>query len=553
MISVLQIIGRSRVAGWALAVTVSMAAGACGLQQAPSGTESPQSRDEPFRNLLLIVVDTLRADHLGSYGGAADTPSLDVLAEAGVQFERAYSHIPVTAPAHSSMFTGLLPLNHGVRINTDILDSSFSTLAEVLRDNGLRTGAVVSLGVMQGKFGLDQGFELYNDELERQWHRPGREVTDAALQLMDQWPSDERFFAFVHYSDPHSPYVPPGLDYPDIRVVVDGVLVGAVPANGLGNRIPLHLAGGVTHEIRLELADDRNIQRFGFWQLNLRSRRVSLTLGTGWKVPAGSKPSKRNLTVQMPATLYAQVNGSGPVDVDLRFSADERLNLTRTRERYRLEVEYVDREIGRLLDVLESSGRLDDTVVVMTSDHGESLGDHDLLGHIHQLYNSLIRVPLIVVAPGVARQGQRVSSAVRHVDLRPTVLSLLGVEDPDPGIGVDFGQLLGGPEASQGQAHLSMTLPPLARTDLRSLIVGLHKLIRNEGTGEIELYDLELDPDELVNLASGDLDSDRKIGQMVNLLDELLLQAGSGSVREGQREPLGEDDRDMLEALGYVQ
>ena len=180
---------------------------------------------------------------------------MDALGEAGVRFDRAYSHIPVTAPSHATMFTGRLPLQHGVKINTHVLDGSFSTLAEVLRDRGWRTGAVVSLGVLKAKFGLDQGFEQYDDAFDRQWHRPGGEVTDAALRLVNQWGSDERFFAFVHYSDPHSPYAPPGLEYTDLRVVVDDQQVGTVSANGLGSIVPLKLTPG-THEIRFEAGND---------------------------------------------------------------------------------------------------------------------------------------------------------------------------------------------------------------------------------------------------------------------------------------------------------
>jgi len=532
--------------------TVTLLVGGCGAPNERRGAGTADSSSE-VANLLLIVVDTLRDDHVGPVGGATLTPSLDVLAENGIRLHRAYAHIPATGPSHASIFTGLLPPTHGVKRNAQALDESFSTISEVLSSRGFRTGAVVSLGVMASKFGFGQGFDSYDEAFDRQWFRPADEITDSALAMIGGWPRADRFFAFVHYSDPHEPYAPPGLDYPELDVIVDGSKVNTVHADGLGIRIPLNLAPG-RHEIRFEAAEDEATQTLVFQQLRLVGRKAKLYLEKGWRAEAGTPPERANHSDSLPVTLSAVIDASGAMKVEctLRFFVTEKLATTVARERYRLEVQYVDRQIGRLLERLEEEDRLSDTVVVVTSDHGEGLGDHGLLGHIHQLYDTLIRVPLIMAAPGISRENLTQAASVRHVDLRPTVLSLLGVDDPVPGVGVDLGPYLRGDRPPPEVEHLCMTYRPLARADLHGLIVDSGKLIRNEGTGELEVYDLELDPGELDNLAVESEEAGHEIANLVTMLNDLLANTAGSTAIPNSQEPLTRSEREMLEALGYA-
>ena len=177
-------------------------------------------------NLLLITLDTTRADHLGCYGyEPALTPALDALAAGGTLFEQAYSSAPMTLPAHASMLTGLDPPEHGARVNGEHrLGEGIPTLAELLRERGYRTGAFVAAFVLDSKFGLDRGFETYDDDLtgahEQEVpealsrYRPGHLVTDAALGWLRGVTDEEAgarerpFFAWVHLYDPHYAYHP---------------------------------------------------------------------------------------------------------------------------------------------------------------------------------------------------------------------------------------------------------------------------------------------------------------------------------------------------------
>ena len=195
---------------------LAAAAVACALGCAPGSEPSPPGA--PGWNLLLVTLDTLRADRLGCYGyGAAETPHLDGLAARGLRFEQAMTPAPLTLPAHATILTGLLPPRHGLRGNgTGSLPPDLGTMATRLAEGGYRTGAFVGSFVLDRRFGLGRGFAAYDDEVDRsgprgaglEAERPGREVVDRALAWLAA--GDSRpFFAWVHLYDAHAPYEPP--------------------------------------------------------------------------------------------------------------------------------------------------------------------------------------------------------------------------------------------------------------------------------------------------------------------------------------------------------
>ncbi len=185
----------------------------------PDGQTSTQSSSSaPAKNVVLITVDTVRADHLGAYGyKEAETPFLDRLAKEGIRFTQASAPVPLTLPSHSSLLSGLLPPHHGLRNNgAGSFPADKATLASVLSGQGFRTGAFVGAFVLDRRFGLSRGFEVYDDEIERapgetvvlEAERPGREVMDRALAWLGK--EDPRpFFLWVHLYDAHAPYEPP--------------------------------------------------------------------------------------------------------------------------------------------------------------------------------------------------------------------------------------------------------------------------------------------------------------------------------------------------------
>jgi arylsulfatase A-like enzyme len=300
-------------------------------------------RDRPVapRLLLLVSVDTLRSDRLGSYGSDLDlTPNLDALAAESQVFEWAYAPTSFTLPSMSSLLTGRHPEEIGVLSNRSALAPGIPTLASALRAHGWRSAAVVSNLVLRKNAGLDAGFDVYDDvlpdrEATRKWpERIAARTSDAAIAVLDGFPSkaDERLFLWVHYQDPHGPYTPP---------------------EGLRERF---------------LAAER------------------------------ARPDGRRL-------LPEATGGGGWGRIPTYQAVGEDREVAFYRAGYDAEVHYLDSEIGRLLRELALRGLADATVVVFTADHGESLGERDYwFAHGEHLGDPLVRVPLLLRVPGLPPQ-----------------------------------------------------------------------------------------------------------------------------------------------------
>ncbi len=396
-------------------------------------------------NVLLVTLDTTRADRLGCYGAPGDpTPRLDALAGGGVRFERAITVAPITLPSHATILTGLYPPNHGVRDNGEFpLAPSHVTLAELLGAQGYETAAFVSAFVLDGRFGLRQGFDHYDDRVgppsgeQSVEDRPAGEVTDAAVAWLGGRQSDRPFFAWVHYFDPHIPYAAPE---------------------------------------------------------PFRSR-------------------------------FAQ-------------------------EPYTAEIAYMDSEIDRLMRSVEAQGLSDRTLVVVAADHGESLGEHGESTHAMFIYESTMRIPLIVSNPSLFRQAPHVdASLVSVVDIFPTVLELIGVPD----IPEHDGRYLFDTETDPHRRVYLETLAPYLDhgwSGLFGLRDGEHKLIQ---APRPEFYDLVADPQEATNLYNDPPSAVRPaLEEMERELGEMLAGwPDAGSIAAGAR-PLDPQALERLESLGYV-
>jgi arylsulfatase len=330
----------------------------CGQHAAPRRAPS----------VLLITVDTLRADHLSSYGFSLHTsPNVDALARGGVLFERTIATTSATAPAHASIMTSLYSRQHtvGTRNGETRLEGS-TTLAELFREAGYSTAAFVSNFVLDRRVGLDRGFQVYDDELpSSELNRPqvaeriAEQTTLRALAWLEN--AERPFFLWVHLQDPHGPYSPPK------------------PYLG---RFPPRFDPG---ERDLPLLEG-NSGRSG--------------------VPA-----------------YQAVPG-------LRRASEYRA-------RYADEIFYADRWVGELLAAVD-----DETIVVFTADHGESLGeDGSYFVHGTTTLPVQAHVPLILRAPGI--KAERRADLVSHVDIMPTVLQLAGLDVPEQARGLALGSYLG--------------------------------------------------------------------------------------------------------------
>jgi arylsulfatase A-like enzyme/Flp pilus assembly protein TadD len=283
-------------------------------------------------NVLLVTLDTTRADHLGCYGSeTAETPVLDGLAAEGVRFEEAVTAAPLTGPAHATILTGLYPPNHGVRSNASYrLRDDARTLAERLRDEGYTTAAFVAAFVLHGRFGFDQGFETYDDDLEPESQgrmqvvvdRTATEVTDRAVQWLNRLDGETPFFAWVHYFDPHLPYTAPPrvaerfsdpydaeIAYADEQV---GRLIRTLAARGLDRRTVIVVVGD-----HGEALGDHEEQHHGYF-IYRSVMHVPLILHAPQVLPAGRVVDGAVVSVADVVPTVAELLGLDPEYTDGR-------------------------------------------------------------------------------------------------------------------------------------------------------------------------------------------------------------------------------------------
>jgi arylsulfatase A-like enzyme len=433
---------------------------------------APQERRKP--NLLLYVVDTLRADRLGCYGYPAPTsPRIDALAAQGLLFTNTIAQSSWTTPATASILTGRYPLGHGALMLGRGMRPDVPTLAEVLRAAGYRTGAFVTNGNVTGALGFQRGFDQYV-YLAEDRRRPTIHVTaDVLHERALSWLRDgdgRPFFLYLHASDPHAPYAPP-------EAVAKRFRPPGPPA-------PI---AEVADPVRAIIDD-----------------------------PALRTPA----------------------------------NVAHLGALYDAEVAFTDDAIGQLLDQLHGLGVSEETLVVLTADHGEELHDHGRFGHGHSLYAELTRVPLILRLPGHAERARRIDSLARQIDVVPTVLDSLGVATP---AGVDGRSLLPDVAAAGAPEGEAFSQTRLGNPPKTAVVTAAWKIIETLGRERrFEVYDLRADAGERHDLAS-------RAPVLVGYGRQLLTQWMASAPRP--RHPAGgaalepimdEGTRRRLEAVGYV-
>jgi len=398
----------------------------------------PQVRRQAGLNVLIITIDTLRADSVGCYGeGGRDTPWMDALAAAGVRFHRAHAHNVVTLPSHANILSGLYPSQHGVRDNAGFrFPAGRETLATILKRAGYRTGAFVSAFPLDSRFGLDRGFDVYDDRLGGAEIRSGFQVPERSgaetVEAARRWlaaQGEARVFCFVHLYEPHFPYQPP---------------------EPFASRFP-----------------------------------------------------------------------TNP---------------------YRGEVAAADAALAPLLKPLLDAGPRGRTLVVLTGDHGESLGEHGEMTHGIFAYESTLRVPLVFFAPEILKP-RVVATPVRHVDVLPTVLDALGLEPPAHLPGRSLLDVAARDEGAAEDSYFEALSPSLNQgwAPLRGI---LHDGLKYVELPIPELYNLTRDAAESKNLAAS---------RPVEL--ESMRALLSGLRRDELPVTRGEEEasaRERLRALGYL-
>ena len=388
-------------------------------------------------NILLITIDTLRYDRIGVYSDKyVKTPHIDKLAAESVIFKWAFAHNPLTLPSHVNILTGATPVYHGISDNPGfVLDQSFLTLAEYLKEKNYATAAFIGAFPLDSRFGLDQGFDLYDDNYGTQSlmalyyvERSAREVINPTLEWVGE--QNQKWFAWIHVFDPHEPYRPP----------------------------------------------------FPF---------------------------------------------------DQKYKDDP----------YSGEVAYVDSQLGILFGFLEEKGLIDNTIIVLTSDHGEALGEKGEKTHGYFAYNNTIRVPLLIKLPGI--MNQTIEENVCHIDIFPTLCEAVGGGIPPQIQGESLIPVIKGKKRAQKEIYFESLHPYLNRgwAPLTGFIKDDMKFIDQPLK---EVYDIKQDVLEEKNLAKG-----ANLKELEKELDRLVLRLrGKELVQRFAK--IDQYEMNKLKSLGYL-
>lgn len=505
-------------------------------------------------NCLLITLDTTRADALNCYNpGVAQTPSLDALAAEGLLCEACFSPIPITLPAHAAIFYSRLPHQVGVFNNGErvIHRKDRPALAEIFQSRGYLTSAFVSMGVLQAEFGLDSGFAEYAGRfpVSGRYYLTAGEVNDRVFPWLEQV-GKRPFFLWLHYSDPHAPYHPPGVSAA-CGVWVDGRRIGDYTLDETRHDLKLELEPGPHKiEFRIDNPDRKRAER-----KQARFRLLELIDSEGRSLLDIESARGWSFNAEAGAFLCAGVNrlrlpaARSPRTVRLSFRGALSLSSERLRERYRAEIEYLDAQLGRLLTRLTELKLMRRTHILVVGDHGEGLGEYKKntdtrhFGHIRYLYDVYLRVPLLVRSPGISLSGRRLQGPVSLMDVAPTILDLMGWPAP-----ADYlGRSLLGMDGSSPRALHQATFRPESDRDRFGLLAPPFHMILTPAEDRIELFDLDQDPQELTNIYS------LRSGEPA--VRELRRRLENGVRRILKSRPDYKPDsrtREMLRALGYI-
>ena len=441
--------------------------------------EQPKRSLEPARNVVVLVIDTLRADKLRPFNpkSRVKAPAVDRFAAEGVVFELAQSPENWTKPAVASILTGLHPQTHQQKTGDAALPRSAELLSEHLQEHGFATGSFIANGYVSDRFGFDQGWDHYTNYIREEKSTEAKDLFEDVGDWIESH-KDQRFFAYVQTIDPHVPYDPPG-EY--VRMYDPNEYQGQVKPRMTGDL--LEKAKRRPPQVVFDESDKRRIK----------------ALHDG-------------------------------------------------------EITQHDNYFGLFLDRLATLGLAEDTLVVVTSDHGEEFDDHGSWGHGHSIYQELLHVPLIFRLPNRLPAGARVGDAVSTLDVSATVTDLLGV----PGMKHDEGHALTGLMFGEPPSRPTVAFSDF-QDDRRVITTGRWKFVLR-GNLTSTMFDLLADPAEKTQLDASAFPIGRRyarllLGQFLGATDRgdwLSAEQKSGTELDRENAEMDETIRDQLRALGYA-
>lgn len=481
---------------------------------------SPQAQNStsPSLNVLIVLWDAVRFDHVGCYGYSRNTtPNLDSVAEKGILFENAIAHSSHTKESVPSFFTSLLPTSHNVKFITDALPKNLLTLPQIFKSFGYRTAAISFNPYISPPFGYKRGFNHFLAPSE-EFIKINKTVLGHLLELSHRLPLvGELTFSLLKIT--HTSLLSESsLTSTDAAVITDKAIQWIKKDPSKTFFLYLHYEGGhAPYEVSEEF-----------------SRLFS------------SENEEEPITMHPEGVgLFLPFQEGEPI------TEEEKKSLV---AQYDAKICYHDYHLGRLLEYLKNSGLSENTLLVFLSDHGEDFYDHQGWGHGHSLYEELIHIPLIMSSPTHLPQGKRIESICGLVDIFPTILNLCGIWEkidlPFSIEGIDLTPLIRGTSNIISNDRYILSELVQGQNLAWSLRGKRYKLIAVESGGEekIMLFDLKQDPDEKKDISQ---EKPELTEQLLKIMHERLQKAEKISFRP-QRMNLNEQEKKVLRSLGYI-
>jgi len=477
-------------------------------------------------NILLVVIDTARADVVREMMRNGQLPALSALTDGGLEFTNAISPSPWTLPAHASIFTGQRASDHGTHAGAKLFDPEEWTVAEHLQRDGYRTVGISGNIWISPEFGFDRGFDHLSMKYDRFWSGANLTGVSEAETL--------------------------GAKLRNFREAVDLRTVVPTLANGVYSKWYAENrdkgAANTTRRTRKWLRRHADDQEPFFYFINYLEPHLPYEPREEFAKPFLPKGVGYEEARRIEQDAWGYTAG------DVEYSEEE---FETFRALYRAELSYVDRQIGKLLTELDDRGIRDETTIIVVGDHGENIGDHGFMDHQYCLYQTLVHVPLIIDGSGV--DPGKISALVETRDIFPTILDVADHAVPDDET-ISDNTLLEDPERPFAISEYLAPQPSMeslrewvganADTDgldrtLRAIQTEVWKLIEGSD-GSVELYDLSEDPSETESVAT----------EATNVVDQLRYELDQNDVplayRSSGEFDASEASRQRLEDLGYI-
>jgi arylsulfatase A-like enzyme len=486
--------------------------------------------------VIVLSIDTLRRDGLGAFGGKEYlSPCLDRLTEEGFAFRCAIAPSSWTKPSVASLMTGMYPGQHGAVLapnrrtvvgfkGTSELSSKYTTLAERLKAEGYRTAAFITNPFISRSANFHQGFDDFTQPAGN-----AEELLDRAAAWIDSLRPDDRFFLFLHLIDPHDPYFPPG-EYLDQNQGIDPGPGAPFSMKGDPGEIKLWL----TQYKRWESSRSSDPFEFDYQRINsiIKSRFPDFA---------------KNLETEQ-IREHLNLDFEDPKDPDLQRRIDYLTSL------YEAEIMYCDEAIGNYIQGLRNKGILDETLLVVSADHGEALFEHMNWGHCLSVHGEEVNIPLLfrIPGPGGPLEGSH-DGPVSLVDVFPTILDLLDLTIPEKVTGCSLKPLI-----VNGDAPTLRKRPVFSETSLQSrdciaVQITDKKMIRTMGRNraiEWAFYDLESDPLEMDPLDPEEAGAEART--MMHAIDRFAGNRRRDYDDTDEMKPFSEEEKKQIKALGYL-